>query len=118
MSSPENPGAIRPVEPPWSDAIVMVCNKCFQRRQATGGSTGELGTADELKSYLKSELKHRLGKGRVRAVVSTCLDVCPEDRLAIAIARRTAQPGVETITVGFEMRRPDLCDALIRKTTG
>lgn len=84
---------------PWSDAVIMVCSKCFSRRTKDGG---ELKSVDDVKSYLKSTFKHEGYKGKVRAVVSSCLDICPKDRLAVVVARRHQQPAVKAITVDFE----------------
>lgn len=101
------------VDPPWSDALVMVCSKCFKRR---GGSGGELKSEDDLKGYLKSEFKHGGYKGKVRVVVSTCLDICPDDKLAVAVARRHTQPALKTLVVDFETKPEELYKELEKLT--
>jgi hypothetical protein len=36
---------------------------------------------------LKEEIKSRGEKGKVRAVVTSCLDICPKDEIAVGFIR-------------------------------
>ncbi len=86
-----NENTIKKADVPWSDAVVMVCTKCSRK------IVGDEKLADDFKKSLKSAFKDAgLGK-RVRSVTSSCLDVCPKNRMAIAIVRRNN--GTEVVTV-------------------
>ncbi len=56
---------------PWS-GIVLVCSKCMRRQDR-----------EDLRSDLRKALKHA-GRKDVRVVVSGCLDLCPDDGVAVA----------------------------------
>ncbi len=85
MSDVEN------AEIPWSEAVVMVCTKCSRK------IVGDESLADSMKKTLKSSFKEN-GYGKsVRSVTSSCLDICPKDRMAIAVVRRNA--GTRAVTV-------------------
>lgn len=76
---------------PWSDAVVMICSKCSRKL------VGDEALADQFKKSLKTSFKESgLGKS-VRTVTSSCLDICPKDRVAIAVLRRSA--GTKAVTV-------------------
>jgi hypothetical protein len=112
ITGPNGPTEPTEIDPPWSDAVVLVCSKCFQRR---GDQNEALRSAEEVKGYLKSEFKNRVGKERVRVVISSCLDICPDDRLAIAVARRNQTPATRAITVPFSLPLADLYSLLESK---
>jgi NADH:ubiquinone oxidoreductase subunit E len=93
---------------PWSHAVVMVCTKCSKK------IVGHDGIADDMKKDLKGELKELRGKA-VRVVTSSCLDVCPKNRMALAIATRNN--GTRAITVEAKIKTSALV-AEILKTPG
>ena len=94
---------------PWSDAVVMVCTKCSRK------IVGNEDLADQMKKTLKSAFKENgLGK-RVRSVTSSCLDICPKDRVAIAVMRRNA--GTKAVTVEEKISDRDLYDE-VKKLAG
>ncbi len=75
--------AIEKQKTAWSDAIVLICEKC-------GKSLDELklkedGNASEnLKKYLKSQLKEQGHGKQIRVVNSGCLDVCIKNKVALS----------------------------------
>ncbi len=98
MGQSEN--TIEKADVPWSDAVVMVCTKCSRK------IVGDERLADEFKKTLKSAFKEAgLGK-RVRSVTSSCLDVCPKNRVAIAVVRRN--DGTEVVTVEPDIKESEL----------
>jgi hypothetical protein len=68
---------------PVREALILVCEKCGKKMMKSGDS---INPALEFQQKLKSDIKERFGKGVVRAVSSSCLDVCPDKKLAIAVA--------------------------------
>lgn len=96
----------------WSVAVVMVCEKC-------GKSLDDLklkqsGNASEnLKKYLKEQLKERgLGK-KIRVVNSGCLDICIKNTVAVSYNPvDTSKQNQQTFTVHPEEDREKLLSLL------
>lgn len=94
---------------PWSDAVVMVCTKCSRKL------VGDESLADQMKKTLKSAFKEGgLGK-HVRTVTSSCLDICPKERVAIAVMCRN--DGTHAITVDPKIDDRSLFDQ-VKKLAG
>ena len=58
--------------------MVFICEKCGKR-----AGDGDKHASHKLASKLKRRVKRELGKGRVRIVLTSCMDACPEDRIAV-----------------------------------
>jgi predicted metal-binding protein len=71
--------------PPVELAMVFICEKCGKR-------DGDKHASHKLASKLKRGVKRELGKGRVRIVLTSCMDACPEDRIAVLF--QSLIPGV------------------------
>lgn len=71
---------ITPVDKTVSEALILVCEKCGKKL-----ATGDENPARALQLAMKEEIKATGRKGQIRAVSSSCLDVCPKDEIAIAI---------------------------------
>jgi predicted metal-binding protein len=97
----------------WSDAVVMICEKC-------GKSLDDLklkedGNASEnLKKYLKGQMKE-LGHGkRIRVINSSCLDICQKNKVAISYNPvDTTQHQQQIFTVHPEEDRQQVLNYLI-----
>lgn len=72
----------------WSETVIMVCTKCGKQFNKTNQEAPE-----KIKSELKSIAKDKLGKKSVRVVTSSCLNICPAGKIAIAVAS-IKDPGV------------------------
>lgn len=77
------------VQPPVSEAIIMVCEKCGKKL----ASDPENNPSRALQTSLKEAIKSEFGKGKFRAVITSCMDICPKDEIAIAISRSEANGG-------------------------
>jgi len=105
--------AVEKQKTPWSDAVVMICEKC-------GKSLGDLklkeeGNASEnLKRYLKGQLKE-MGHGKqIRVVNSGCLDVCIANKVAISYNPiDTTKHHQQTFTVHPEEDREQILNYLL-----
>jgi hypothetical protein len=71
------------MRPTWHENLVLVCEKCGKKLQGTA-SSGADNPSLGLKDWLKKELLARSLWGRTRVVVTTCLDICPVDKVAVA----------------------------------
>ena len=69
------------VEPPFSTGLILICDKCGKRMKADFDEN----PSRELVARLKKESKEAFGKGEVRAALTSCLDICPENRISVAI---------------------------------
>jgi predicted metal-binding protein len=69
------------IDPPVSNALILVCEKCGKRLD----SDSDENPSRRLVSRLKKLAKKRLGKGEVRALVTSCMDVCPDDQVTVAV---------------------------------
>jgi predicted metal-binding protein len=77
MSSVE----LSPVASPVSEALILVCEKCGKKLVPEG----EENPSKRLQLALKQRIFETGRKGRLRAVVSSCLDVCPVGELTVAV---------------------------------
>jgi hypothetical protein len=69
------------VEPPVSTGLILICEKCGKRMKAAFDEN----PSRELVARLKKGSKAVFGKGQVRAALTSCLDICPDNRISVAI---------------------------------
>ena len=70
------------VPSPASEALIFICEKCGKKINAEP----EQNPSTILQQALKKEIKVRQLKGKVRALASSCLDICPKDQIAFGIS--------------------------------
>ena len=67
----------------WSDAVVLICEKCG--KSLDGLKLKEDGSAPEnMKKYLKGQMKERGFGKSIRVINSGCIDICIKNRVAIS----------------------------------
>jgi predicted metal-binding protein len=71
------------VPSPVSEALILVCEKCGKKLV----SGDEENPSRTLQTSLKEKIKEEHGKGKFRAVITSCMDICPKDEIAVAIVR-------------------------------
>jgi predicted metal-binding protein len=67
-------------------AMVFICEKCGRR---AGG--GGKNPSHRLASKFKRLTKHEFAKGDVRIVLTSCMDICPDDQIAISLQPTSAK---------------------------
>jgi len=67
-------------ESPVNRAIVFICEKCGRRGDLDGKNASH-----RLASKLKRACKRRFERGEVRVVLTSCMDVCPEEQITVLI---------------------------------
>ncbi len=77
------------VDPPVSTGLILVCDKCGKRMKADF----DANPSRELVSRLKKASRDMFDKGEIRAALTSCLDLCPEDRISVAIVPTGADSG-------------------------
>jgi hypothetical protein len=78
---------VQSVESPVARAMVSICEKCGKRAGGSGRNVSH-----RLASHFKRQVKREFDKGDIRIVLTTCMDICPDDRVAIAITPNA--PGI------------------------
>ena len=97
----------------WSDAVVMICEKCG--KSLDGIKLKEGGSAPEnLKKYLKGEMKERGYGKKIRVINSGCLDICIKNTVAVSYNPvDTSKQKQQTMTVHPEEDRQQILTFLI-----
>jgi predicted metal-binding protein len=62
--------------------IVMICSHCGDQFN----SNQSMGTVERIKNELKSCVKEKMAQGEVRVITTSCLSMCPANKIAIAVA--------------------------------
>jgi hypothetical protein len=81
------------MKPLWHENLILVCEKCGKKLDGAAAKTGE-NPAIVLKDWLKKELLKRSLWGSTRVLVTTCMDVCPLGKVAVAFT--SDRPDLET----------------------
>ena len=93
---------------PVSEALILICEKCGKKLVGDTDSN----PARDLQQELKAKIYEQGLKGQVRAVVTTCMDVCPKNEIAVAIS--PARGGDDFLTL--EMNElSGAADALLKR---
>ena len=82
----------------WNEAVVMICSKCGEQ-------------AERIKGELKSICKERMGKD-VRVINTGCLNICPENKIAITVADKKARDVFRSYSVPTDVNAKDLYEEL------
>jgi hypothetical protein len=86
------------VDPPVTTGLILVCEKCGKR-------SGDDNPSRELVSRLKKNSRELFDKGEIRAALTSCLDICPENRISVAIVPTGATGGA---TQFFTVKASDI----------
>jgi predicted metal-binding protein len=87
-------------EAPVSQALILICEKCG--KGVSGSEAHEQNPSRLLQKELKEAINQRFGKKVARAVVSTCMNICPEKQIAVGFCQ--VQKGSEFFTFADENR--------------
>jgi predicted metal-binding protein len=77
---------IQPSAAPMNRAMVFICEKCGKRARGAGKNPSH-----RLASKFKRLTKHEFAKGDVRIVLTSCMDICPDDQIAISLQPNSAK---------------------------
>lgn len=86
----ETPAIIPPIPtftPQWQNGLILVCSQCTVEQFSDSYHRVSSGTtaSEELQKWLKSRLKFDGLWGKYRVVSSSCLGVCPKERVAVVL---------------------------------
>ena len=105
---------MKQINPKWQDQLVLLCSKA-RPAGAPKPSCGHHG-AEELRGWLKAELQQRGLWGRVRVVTASCLDICPQE--GVALSFQGAGGSGETFVMDAQEERMALLERIIEQAEG
>ena len=103
------------VKPKWArGGLVLVCERCFKERipEEDPEVAERLGDF-HLRDWLKERLKQEGRWGAIRAVSTSCLDVCARERVTVCIEPSNGEPSVMVLDPLAD--REELYNALVEK---
>jgi len=89
------------VEPPFTTGLILICEKCGKRMKADFDEN----PSRELVARLKKASKDVFGKRQVRAALTSCLDICPDGRISVAVVPTSPDGGTARF---FTVKAADL----------
>jgi predicted metal-binding protein len=93
---------ITPAKSPVSEALILICEKCGKKL-----SNSDENPARALQAALKEKIKSDGNKGVIRAVITSCMDVCPKDEIAIAVSKAGGPSGCKDTFFTLKSDHPE-----------
>jgi predicted metal-binding protein len=100
---------IQESEPPVSETMIWICEKCAFK--LAGNESDNL--ARGIQKAIKGLISDRKRKSEVRAMVTSCMNVCPTRKIAAGIAD-LKNGGVRFIECPYEGRIDETAEKLYR----
>jgi predicted metal-binding protein len=78
---------MQPIKPKWMNSgLVLVCERCYKERipEEDPEKAAEIGDF-HLRDWLKKRLKEDGYWGKIRAISTSCMDVCARRRVTVTI---------------------------------
>jgi predicted metal-binding protein len=87
------------VKPKWtSGGLVLVCERCFKERIPEEDPEIAARIGDfHLRNWLKERLKETGNWGAIRAISTSCMDVCARGRVTVCIEPWDGEPIVMVV---------------------
>ena len=94
--------------------LVLVCERCYKERipEEDPDKAAEIGDFN-LRNWLKARLKEDGHWKKVRAVSTSCLDVCARARVTVVIDPKTEGKAPETFVIDPIADRDELYRAIV-----
>jgi hypothetical protein len=87
---------VQTVKPKWlGKGLVLVCERCFKERipEEDPEMAARIGDFN-LRDWLKAKLKEEGYWGPIRAISTSCMDVCAFDRVTVCIEPQNGETQV------------------------
>ncbi len=109
---------MQPVKPKWTKrGLVLVCERCFKERipEEDPDIAERIGDF-HLRNWLKERLKNDGRWGEIRAISTSCMDVCARGRVTVCIEPNAGEPSVMVVDPLAE--REDLYRSIVELLSG
>jgi predicted metal-binding protein len=90
---------MQPVKPKWTQrGLVLVCERCLKERipEEDPEIAAQIGDF-HLRNWLKERLKADGRWGAIRAISTSCMDVCARGRVTVCIEPHEGEPAVMVV---------------------
>lgn len=108
---------MQPVKPKWMNSgLVLVCERCFKERipEEDPDKAAEIGDF-HLRNWLKKRLKEDGHWGKVRAISTSCMDVCARRLVTVVIDPQTEGKDAESFVVDPIADREELYKMIVER---
>ncbi len=108
---------MQPINPKWTNSgLVLVCERCFKERipEEDPDKAAEIGDF-HLRDWLKKRLKEDGYWGKVRAVSTSCMDVCARRRVTVVIDPKIEGKRAQAYVVDPVAEKDALYDLIVRR---
>ena len=92
------------VKPKWlGKGLVLVCERCFKQRIPEEDPDAAARIGDfHLRDWLKAKLKENGRWGEIRAISTSCMDVCARGKVTVAIEPQEGETVVMVVDPDLE----------------
>jgi len=107
------------VKPKWlKSGLVLVCQRCYTERipEEDPSVAARIGDFD-LRDWLKERLKADGHWGKVRAISTSCMDVCARGRVTVTIDPQTDDGETEVLVVELPEDKETLYERIVERLT-
>lgn len=106
---------MQPINPKWKSAgLVLVCERCSKERIPEEDPQIAAAMGDfHLRDWLKRRLKEDGHWGKVRAINTSCMDVCARGRVTVLVDPQTDGQPAEAFVVDPIADRDELYRAIV-----
>ncbi len=108
---------MKPAFPKWQKSgLVLVCERCTKERipEEDPDKAAEIGDF-HLRDWLKAKLKEDGLWGKVRAISTSCMDVCAKRAVTVVLDAQTDGVASECFVVDPVSERDELYAAIVKK---
>lgn len=98
--------------------LVLVCERCFKERipEEDPGKAAEIGDF-HLRDWLKKRLKEDGHWGQVRAINTSCMDVCARGKVTLVIDPQTEGNHAEAFIVDPLTDKEEIYKTIVERLT-
>lgn len=108
---------MQPIQPKWKNSgLVLVCERCSKERipQEDPEKAAEIGNF-HLRDWLKMRLKEDGHWGKIRAINTSCMDVCARARVTVVIDPQGEERTAQAFVVDPIADRDELYRAILER---
>ncbi|MFN2449376.1 MAG: hypothetical protein ABR508_06250 [Candidatus Baltobacteraceae bacterium] len=106
---------MQPIKPKWLNAgLVLVCERCYKERipEEDPQIAAKIGEFN-LRDWLKNRLKNDGHWGNVRAISTSCMDVCARGRVTVVVDGQTGTKPAHAFVVDALADREALYQSIV-----